>query len=137
MIWRVAIVAVLGFAAAIGIRSWIQTGDEGAIGKPLVDVEVPTLNTAEQLGETAFNANCASCHGVNAAGQYGVAPPLIHKIYEPNHHGDMAFVLAAKRGVRQHHWNFGSMPPVPNVAETEIASIVAYVRKLQRANGIR
>ena len=46
MIWRVAIVAVLGFAAAIGIRSWIQTGDEGAIGKPLVDVDVPTLNNA-------------------------------------------------------------------------------------------
>ena len=137
MIWRVAIMVVLVFAAAIGIRSWLQTGDEGAVGKPLVDVEVPTLNTAEQLGEAAFNANCASCHGVNAAGQYGVAPPLIHKIYEPNHHGDMAFVLAAKRGVRQHHWNFGAMPPVPNVAETEIASIVAYVRKLQRANGIR
>ncbi|WP_430540810.1 c-type cytochrome [Planktotalea arctica] len=24
--------------------------------------------------------NCAACHGVNAVGQNGVAPPLVHKV---------------------------------------------------------
>ena len=47
----------------------------------------------------------------NAAGQNGVAPPLVHKLYEPGHHSDMAFIMAAKNGVRSHHWRFGNMPP--------------------------
>ncbi len=63
-------------------------------------------------------------------------PPLVHKFYEPNHHGDMAFVLAAKNGVRAHHWKFGDMPPVKGVTQGDVLNIVAYVRALQRENGI-
>jgi len=66
----------------------------------------------------------------------GVAPPLVHKIYEPNHHGDMAFLMAARNGVRAHHWKFGNMPPVEGITDAEVITIVAYVRALQRANGI-
>jgi mono/diheme cytochrome c family protein len=84
----------------------------------------------------AFDANCASCHGANAAGQDGVAPPLVHIIYEPNHHGDASFLLAAKNGVRAHHWPFRDMPAVQNITDDSIALIVTYVRELQRANGI-
>lgn len=57
-------------------------------------------------------------------------------IYEPGHHADGAFFLAAARGVRQHHWSFGDMPAVPDVTPQEVAAIIAYVRALQRANGI-
>lgn len=105
---------------------------------PLAEVVVPTaLSPRAQQGETYFNAVCASCHGVNAAGQDGVAPPLVHRIYEPSHHGDMAFVLAARNGVRAHHWPFGDMPPVEQVlTDAELGAIVVYVRELQRANGI-
>jgi len=46
-------------------------------------------------------------------------------------------VLAVKNGVRQHHWPFGSMPPIPGVSKAEVSQIIAYVRTLQRANGIR
>lgn len=107
-----------------------------ATSASLVAVAVPELSAAEQSGEAAFNAKCASCHGDNAAGQDGVAPPLVHRIYEPGHHGDQAFLVAANLGARAHHWPFGDMPPVEGVTEAEVARIVAYVRALQRANGI-
>lgn len=109
---------------------------DGIRGAPLVSVNVPTLSDAAARGEAAFEANCATCHGINAAGQDGVAPPLVHKIYEPSHHGDASFVLAVKNGVRAHHWRFGNMPAVPGVSDQEIADITVYVRQLQRANGI-
>ncbi len=102
----------------------------------MVDIVIPDLSQEASAGKTAFDANCAICHGQNAAGQDGVAPPLVHRIYEPNHHGDRAFYLAAKRGVRQHHWRFGDMPPVTSVDEGDVGKIIAYVRELQRANGI-
>lgn len=113
-----------------------RTQQGSGTGEPLVAVTVPELIAAEQLGESAFNAKCASCHGDNAAGREGMAPPLVHRLYEPGHHGDEAFLIAARFGVRSHHWSFGDMPPVEGVTEQEVAAIVTYVRALQRANGI-
>ena len=63
-------------------------------------------------------------------------PPLVHKLYEPGHHTDAAFYRAATQGVVSHHWSFGNMPPVPGVSRRSVTKIVAYVRALQRANGI-
>ena len=109
----------------------------GGSGDSLAEVTVPQLTDIQMQGEAVFKTNCASCHGVNAAGKDGFGPPLVHKIYEPSHHGDMAFVLAVKQGVRAHHWKFGNMPPVAGVSDQEIQAIIAYVRALQRANGIQ
>ena len=106
-------------------------------GAPLVEVKTIELSGNEALGETAFTAKCASCHGENAAGRNGMGPPLVHKIYEPSHHGDHAFLLAAQNGVRAHHWPFGDMAPVEGLTHSDVANIVAYVRALQRANGIQ
>lgn len=133
----IVIIVVIGTALAFGVRA-LQEKPAGSSGKgvALVDVFVPELPGIAAQGESAFNLKCASCHGENAAGQQGVAPPLIHKIYEPGHHGDMSFVLAAKQGVRQHHWRFGDMPPVQGITDADISAIIAYVRTLQRANGI-
>ncbi len=105
---------------------------------PMVEVEIPAEFSAQaRQGETYYNAVCATCHGANAAGQEGVAPPLVHRIYEPSHHGDMAFVLAARNGVLAHHWKFGNMPPLEQpLTDVELGAIIAYVRALQRANGI-
>jgi mono/diheme cytochrome c family protein len=103
----------------------------------IVAVEVPaSFSDQEQVGQRAYDAVCATCHGVNAQGREGMAPPLVHKIYEPSHHGDMAFVLAAQNGVRAHHWKFGNMPPVEGVSKADVLNIVTYVRALQRENGI-
>lgn len=108
-----------------------------ATGDPLAAVIVPvSFSEQEQMGQTAFTAKCADCHGANGAGRAGIAPPLVHKIYEPGHHGDMAFELAARNGVRAHHWPFGNMPPVEGLTGADIAAIVAYVRVVQRENGI-
>lgn len=108
-----------------------------AMGDPIADVRLPQeLSADAALGKRAFDAKCASCHGVKAAGQNGVAPPLVHKIYEPSHHSDEAFQRAAQSGVRAHHWNFGNMPPVPGLTRGDVKYIARYVRELQRENGI-
>ena len=86
-------------------------------------------------GEQLFNNNCAGCHGVGAEGT-DRGPTFLSKIYEPGHHGDSAFRLAVKQGVRAHHWNFGNMPKIRGVSPDEVSQIISYVRWIQRENGI-
>lgn len=113
-----------------------DTSDLGP-GDAIANVKVPaTFSDQAKLGKTAFDAKCASCHGQNAAGRNGKAPPLVHKIYEPSHHSDMAFLLAAQNGVRAHHWRFGDMPPVKGLTKSDVKNIARYVRELQVENGI-
>ena len=103
----------------------------------LARVSVPDqLSELALIGKKGFDTNCASCHGQNAAGQNGIAPPLIHKIYEPSHHGDESFQRAVAMGVRAHHWKFGNMPAIEGLTRADIKAITAYVRELQRHNGI-
>lgn len=128
-----------GLAILAGLAlSYMLKKDEpaGIAGSAMVKVTVPKLSSSAQAGKEKFKASCQNCHGANAVGQVGVAPPLIHKIYEPGHHGDPSFYAAAKNGVRSHHWSFGDMPPVPGVTEADMGLIISYVRALQRANGI-
>ena len=86
-------------------------------------------------GETAFNQACASCHGGLALGTE-LGPPLVHIIYEPNHHSDEAFRRAVSLGVVPHHWSFGNMPAQPTVSPGDVEAIIRYVRWLQRKAGI-
>lgn len=88
-----------------------------------------------QQGAELFAASCSSCHGEAALGT-AQGPPLVHVVYEPNHHADLSFVMAAERGVRAHHWRFGDMPPRPEVSRDEVTEIVRYVRWLQREAGV-
>lgn len=138
------IISIAAISLLIVVGWWIflkpqkvaeQAGN--AAGATMVEVILPAnFTTQEQMGETAFNAKCAACHGDNGAGRDSIAPPLIHKIYEPSHHGDMSFQLAAMNGVRAHHWPFGNMPAVDGVTPSDITNITAYIRAIQRANGI-
>ncbi len=115
----------------------MSTDFKSSDGSAMVQVTLPeTLSANAQIGKRAFDVKCAACHGANAAGQNGVAPPLVHKIYEPSHHADFAFQRAAQNGVRSHHWGFGNMPAIEGITTAEIKFITAYVRELQRANGI-
>lgn len=86
-------------------------------------------------GLALYAASCASCHGEAALGT-STGPPLVHRVYEPGHHADAAFVLAAQRGVRAHHWSYGDMPPRPDVSREDALEIARYVRWLQRAAGV-
>ena len=101
----------------------------------MVKVSVPELSATARLGEKIFSANCTACHGQNAAGS-DQGPPLVHRIYEPGHHGDASFYRATLQGVQAHHWEFGNMPAVEGVSERDVEKIVRYIRELQRANGV-
>lgn len=86
-------------------------------------------------GEQKFTANCSACHGAGGVGTKQ-GPPLVHKVYEPNHHGDAAFLRAAANGVKSHHWQFGDMPKIDAVKPDDVEQIVKYVRWLQKQAGI-
>lgn len=101
----------------------------------MLSVTRPALSDTALAGESLFNAKCSLCHGANAAGT-NQGPPLIDRIYEPGHHPDVSFRVAVRQGVRQHHWQFGDMPPVPSVTSDDVDKIICYVREMQRANGI-
>lgn len=87
------------------------------------------------LGKKLYAANCASCHGADLKGS-DKGPPMLHKVYEPSHHSDVAFQLAVKNGVRAHHWKFGDMAPVPAMTPDEVVHITAFIRAEQRKVGI-
>ncbi|MEL6680393.1 MAG: cytochrome c [Pseudomonadota bacterium] len=140
MRWGLIAIAALAVAGAgvwwlIPERAAPVSG--GPVDLALVEIRLPDRLSAEaEMGRRAFEAKCAVCHGINAVGQYGGGPPLVHKIYEPGHHGDESFQRAVAVGVRAHHWPFGNMPPVEGLTRGDVAMITAYVRTLQRANGI-
>ena len=97
------------------------SGESGAVG----DLEV---------GMQLYDANCAECHGQDLRGT-DRGPSHLSVVYEPSHHGDAAFLLAARQGVRQHHWDFGDMPVVGGLSDEDLAAITAYVRSVQEREG--
>lgn len=113
----------------VGLPVWLALG--GGQGKP----DAAKVPAEFRPGEAKFNATCAGCHGERATGTVQ-GPPLVHKIYEPNHHGDPAFQRAAANGVRAHHWRFGDMPKIEGVTPEDVDQMVKYVRWLQRQAGI-
>lgn len=133
---KLQLAVVVGIAMLSGLYWHFSQSPAKDDGKPIAQVKVPNLSKLAVQGKRLFDKNCSSCHGANAAGKQEIAPPLVHIIYEPNHHGDIAFKLAVKNGVRGHHWPFGNMPPIEGVSEKEIELITRYIRELQRANGI-
>ena len=122
-IWITIILLVL---SALPACSQSETKPKGAAAPAPADL---------QVGEQKFMANCAVCHGAGGAGT-SQGPPLVHKIYEPNHHGDAAFQRAAANGVKAHHWQFGDMPKIEAVKPDDVDQIVRYVRWLQKQAGI-
>lgn len=132
--------AALALAILAGGLWWLAGGERpgpaGAAAEGGGSPVMPELGPDAAAGRLAFGEYCARCHGPDAGGTEQ-GPPLVHKLYEPGHHADIAFVLAARQGVRAHHWRFGDMPPVEGVSDAELGDIVQYVRAVQRANGIR
>lgn len=115
-------------AAFIGLPALAQTWQ---VPKPS-----PGLMPNPTVGKKLFEKNCASCHGMDLKGTK-LGPPFLHPYYVPSHHGDAAFQLAAKNGVKAHHWKFGDMQPLPGVTPDEVAHITAYIRYQQRLAGIQ
>ncbi len=113
-----------------------STAQSSPAPSPAISVSTAVSLPAEfQEGETKFHTFCSGCHGPRGQGTNN-GPPLVHKIYEPTHHADMAFQQAAARGVRAHHWKFGNMPKIEGVTPKDVTHIIGYIRWLQRQAGI-
>jgi mono/diheme cytochrome c family protein len=110
--------------------------NQNALPEPSREADRGQIPLEFQKGEAKFKANCARCHGERGVGT-PQGPPLVHKIYEPSHHGDAAFLRAAANGVRAHHWSFGDMPRIESVSPEDVSEITRYVRWLQRQAGIQ
>jgi len=123
---NVALIAVL----MIGFVSLAVHAQGKSIPRPAAG-----LMPNPSKGKSLFEKSCAQCHGADLHGTKE-GPPLVHRIYKPSHHADIAFQLAVKNGSRQHHWNFGDMKPVEGVSPDDVAHITAYVRYKQREAGI-
>ncbi len=87
-------------------------------------------------GKGLFRQYCLACHGNNALGS-DKGPALVDNIYRPAHHADLAFHWAASKGVKQHHWRFGNMPPIPDVTPEQLAHIISFVRLAQQRAAIK
>ena len=120
--WLVAALVLPTLVACAG------TGDPDTSSGPLP-------NGVASRGEALYGSNCAACHGVDLRGTDD-GPSHLDPVYEPGHHGDLAFLLAVRRGVRPHHWDFGPMPAIEGLTEQEVADIIAYVREQQQAVGL-
>ena len=121
--------AALALALAVAVASFATVADAS-------EIAMPDLTPAADNGASAYGVFCGECHGAELGGS-GEGPPLVHKFYEPGHHGDASFWRAVRNGSPQHHWRFGDMKPVAGVTDAELASIIIFVREVQAANGIR
>lgn len=138
-------IVVLVIAVVVALVSVVLTSTdfkkEASASTPATETRTssqpaPVVLSAEALaGMKPYNRSCAGCHGETGVGTK-LGPPLMHKIYNPGHHADESFVRAVRNGVQQHHWQFGDMPPRPEVTDEEIALIVRFVRELQVSQGI-
>ena len=129
---------LVGIGTIVAIATgWfiLLEGKEGPRQGETASLTLPDLSPEQHTGRALFDANCTGCHGQNAVGS-DRGPPLLHRIYEPSHHSDLAFLLAVRKGIRAHHWKYGNMPAIDGIADKEVVQITAYVRALQRANGI-
>ena len=139
-----------GLGAVICAFVWgcSQTDEENRSSHSIAEVGTANMNVSAEgkslkiqvpeeyhSGEERFNSFCARCHGMHGRGT-GNGPPLVHKIYEPSHHGDFAFHRAAAQGVRAHHWEFGNMPKIVDASTNDVTLIIQYVRWLQREAAI-
>ena len=71
-------------------------------------------DTPEELGKALYEANCMGCHGADATGVS--APGILDR-------PDEDFVNAIQNGK-------GYMPAFPDLSDTDIGNIIAYVRSL-------
>ena len=115
--------------AVLGVACGGSGGDVQTLPPP------PPTPAEYAAGDSLFAQRCIECHGESARGT-DQGPPLVHKVYEPGHHADFAFLRAVQFGVAAHHWRFGNMLPVSGVTRQQVTEIVGYVRWLQREAGI-
>ncbi len=132
------IVWVVTAGIVIAVVAVVTMGEDASPRDPMtgenefnIAVQDPVLVSE---GSDLFRASCGLCHGLDLRGT-GVGPSLLSVVYQPGHHADTSFVLAALNGVSAHHWKFGDMAPVPGLSQEDLTRIIAFVRETQRIEG--
>jgi len=138
---RFVVPLVVAVAAVAIVVVVLQGGESPPAAAPVdpmtglsefnIAVQDPAL-VAE--GAALYAASCSACHGADLRGT-AVGPPQLSVIYNPVHHPDRTFAVAALEGVQAHHWNFGDMPPIPGLTSADVERIVAFIRETQRTEG--
>jgi len=129
--------AAFGLLIAAGtVLGGCGGNDDDAARRAKLGLPAPGYVADSQRGGQLFGEFCRACHGPAARGT-DKGPPLIHPYYVASHHADYAFYMAVRNGVRQHHWEFGDMPPQPQLAPHQAADITAYVRAIQKRQGMQ
>ena len=95
----------------------------------------PELSPQATAGKQNFEAVCAKCHGLALRGT-DQGPPFLNPIYAPANHSDDVFLAAMKNGAPQHMWKLGPMPKPQGLAPNSEPDVIAYIRAMQKANGI-
>ena len=122
-------------AIAVGVLLVVALGLSGGSSSGGQGSDIPVQDAALVAeGDVLYQANCAVCHGSDLRGTER-GPSHLSRIYNPGHHGDGAFAIAAINGVKAHHWNFGDMPRIPGLSQSDLDRIVAFVRENQRLDG--
>ena len=109
-------------------NSGLDAFDEGA-GPP-----VSTLSV--QAGRIAFAEEFAGCHGRLARGNER-GPDLIQPDYGRRVRSDAQFRRAVREGIPVPRAGYGAMPAVKGVSERRLDRMIAFLREVQRVNGIR
>ena len=102
------------------------------------DEKQPPL-TQEQLvakGRSIFNSTCATCHSVSLQGG-SMAPSMLQAAFAPAQLPDSAISQAIQNGVNDNRFGKGPMPAQPSVHPKDIPAVIAYIRWVQQANGIK
>ncbi len=95
----------------------------------------PASSLSVEQGLVAFAGECARCHGRLAEGTER-GPNLIHADYGPRVRTDAQFRRAVREGMPARR-GYGAMPPIEGVSERRLERMIAFLRELQRVNGIR
>lgn len=103
---------------------------------PLLSVQVQASEQVDipfhlARGQLLYEKYCGSCHGIALDGS-NQGPPLLHPFYKPSHHGDESVYRAMLQGVKQHHWEFGDMPPVQGMTPKKAERVISYLRFYQK-----
>ena len=88
------------------------------------------------LGEQRYAQRCAMCHGADLRGSR-IGPSHLSSVFGPEQTTDAMFADAIRNGGRSGRFpQYDAMPAVPGLSNHEITSIIAYVRSVQRAQGL-
>jgi mono/diheme cytochrome c family protein len=127
-----------GAAVVLLLVAFVVFGNNASVRDPMTgatEFNIPVQPAAlVSEGADLYQASCASCHGSDLRGT-DLGPSQLSVVYQPGHHPDQAYALAAFNGVSAHHWQFGDMPPISGLSQVDMDRIVAFIREMQRTQG--